>query len=209
MSRTAITKLRVKQRRELESMVGRRSEAAGLVRRTRVILLSADGLSGREIALRLSLSAEAVSRIRNRFRSEGVAGLQERPKAGRKDHALPPEIVEKLEQPGDVPAARWAQSVDDQTARRGRRPSRWSSSTTSAGGCRRSSASTELSATPSAVRIFSAQWSRSTRSTRSAGQLNEARAASSAIIRGVYRGANRKTPVSLIRPASRCQAVLS
>jgi transposase len=111
MSRTASTKVRVKQRRELESIVGRRSEAAGLVRRARVILLSADGVSGREIAMRLGLSAEAVSRIRNRFRSEGVAGLQERPKAGRKDHALPPEIVEKLEQlamsPPPAGRSRW------------------------------------------------------------------------------------------------------
>jgi transposase len=86
------------QRRELEAIVARRTEAAGLVRRARVILLSADDVSGREIALRLDLSPEAVSRIRARFRREGVAGLQERPKAGRKDHAVPAETVERIVQ---------------------------------------------------------------------------------------------------------------
>ena len=111
MSRTATLKVRAKQRRELESIVGRRSEAAGLVRRARVILLTASGVSGREIGLRLSLSAESVSRIRSRFRGEGVSGLQERPKAGRKDHALPPETVENIEQlamsPPPAGRSRW------------------------------------------------------------------------------------------------------
>jgi hypothetical protein len=45
------------QRQELEAIVARPSEGAGLVRRARVILLSARGVSGREIALRLDLSA--------------------------------------------------------------------------------------------------------------------------------------------------------
>lgn len=96
MGRTAVVKVSAVQRRELESIVSRRSESAGLVRRARVILLSADHVAGREIALRLSLSAEQVSRIRSRFRAEGVAGLAERPKAGRKDHAVPAATVERL-----------------------------------------------------------------------------------------------------------------
>jgi transposase len=111
MARTSSMKIRAKQRRELESIVARPSVSAGLVRRARAILLSADDVSGREIALRLDLSAEQVSRIRSRFRSEGVAGLQERPKAGRKDHALPPETVERIEQlamsPPPAGRSRW------------------------------------------------------------------------------------------------------
>jgi transposase len=53
-----------------------------------VVLMSDAGVSGREIALRLDLSPEHVSVIRSRFRNEGVARLAERPKAGRKDHAV-------------------------------------------------------------------------------------------------------------------------
>jgi hypothetical protein len=49
-----------------------------------------------EIAHRLRLSAEAVSRIRRRFLDHGVAGLTTRPKAGRKDHAVPAATVERL-----------------------------------------------------------------------------------------------------------------
>ena len=57
-------KLSVEEREELEALVGRRTEEAGLVRRARVILLSDRGVSGREVALRLDLSPEHVSKVR-------------------------------------------------------------------------------------------------------------------------------------------------
>jgi transposase len=53
-------------------------------------------VSGVEIARRLQLSVEAVSRIRRRFVEAGIAGLATRPKAGRKDHAVPAATVERL-----------------------------------------------------------------------------------------------------------------
>lgn len=84
------------QRRELESIVARPSAPAGLVRRCRVVLLSADGISGAEIGRRLDLSAEGVSRIRRRFHEGGVEGLADQPRAGRKDHAVSAETIEKL-----------------------------------------------------------------------------------------------------------------
>jgi transposase len=86
-------RLTAKQRQELEAIVARPSESAGLVRRARVVLLSDSGLSGQEIALRLDLSGPHVSKIRSRFLAEGVQGLKERPKAGRKDHAVPAATV--------------------------------------------------------------------------------------------------------------------
>jgi hypothetical protein len=55
-------------------------------------------VSGREIALRLDLTPEHVSVIRARFRDEAVAGLHERPKSGRTDHAVAPATVEKIVQ---------------------------------------------------------------------------------------------------------------
>src|SRR6185312_14370022 len=72
-------KLTEAEREELRSIVRRSSEPAGLVRRARVVQLSDEGVSGREIALRLDLSPEHVSVIRSRFRAEGVPGLAERP----------------------------------------------------------------------------------------------------------------------------------
>src|SRR5271163_2180669 len=96
MGRLIRLALTTKQRRELEEVVARPSASAGLVRRARVILLSDNGVSGREIALRLELSPEHVSKLRSRFRAEGFFGLFDRPKAGRKDHAVPAETVERI-----------------------------------------------------------------------------------------------------------------
>ncbi|HZR83207.1 MAG TPA: helix-turn-helix domain-containing protein [Candidatus Binatia bacterium] len=84
------------QRRELRSLVTRTSESAGVVRRAHVVLWTADGVSGQEIARRLHLSPEAVARIRRRFPETGVPGLQTQPKAGRTDHAVPPATVERV-----------------------------------------------------------------------------------------------------------------
>jgi transposase len=88
--------LTARQRRALEQMVGRAAESAQVVRRAHVVLWSAAGVSGAEIARRLHLSAEAVSRIRRRFLETGVAGLATRPKAGRTDHAVPVATIAHL-----------------------------------------------------------------------------------------------------------------
>jgi transposase len=111
MSTAIVIEVSAQQLVALERIVSRRSEAAGLVRRARVILLSASGESGSEIARRLDLSVEAVSRIRRRFRESGVEGLYEVPKAGRKDHAVPRETVERIVQlamsPPPAGRSRW------------------------------------------------------------------------------------------------------
>ena len=100
-----------KQQQMLEALVTRAAAPAGLVRRARVILLSAAGVGGTEIAARLDLSPEAVSRIRRRFRQDAVAGLVDRPKAGRRDHAVPPDTVEQIVQlalsPPPAGRSRW------------------------------------------------------------------------------------------------------
>ena len=61
MRRAHVVTLTVKQRRTLEAIVARPSNAAGLVRRARVILLSAAGEAGVTIAQRLALSPEQRS----------------------------------------------------------------------------------------------------------------------------------------------------
>ena len=95
----------------LEALVARAMEPAGLVRRARVILWSAAGEAGVDVASRLDLSPEAVSRIRGRFAREGVDGLLDRPKAGRRDHAVPAETVEAIVQlalsPPPAGRSRW------------------------------------------------------------------------------------------------------
>jgi transposase len=103
--------LKAKQRRALQKLVARPSEAAGVVRRARVVLLSDEGVAGSEVATRLGMSREGVSRIRRRFLEDGVEGLADQPKAGRKDHALTSDTVDKLIQlamsPPPAGRARW------------------------------------------------------------------------------------------------------
>lgn len=100
-----------KQREQLEALVARRSARAGHVRRARVILLSADGMRGKDIAERLGLSQVRVSQVRERFRRTGVAGLADQPKAGRKDHAVSAEtenrILELVLSPPPAGRSRW------------------------------------------------------------------------------------------------------
>jgi transposase len=96
MSLPILINLTAKRRAELEALTARSSAAAGVVRRARVVLLSAEGVSGAEIAARLDLTPEAVSRIRLRFRQTGVAGLEEQARSGRKDNKVPPATVERI-----------------------------------------------------------------------------------------------------------------
>ena len=81
------------QRRELETLLTSPNTRAAHARRVRVVLLSADGVPGTEIARQLSLSSGQVSRIRSRFRKGGVAALSERPRPGRRDHAASAEQI--------------------------------------------------------------------------------------------------------------------
>lgn len=98
MARSYVLELSAEDRMILEGVLARPSSPAGLARRARVVLLSAEGLSGVEIARRLGLTPEHVCRIRRRFVENGVAGLSDRKKSGRKDHALPQATIERIVQ---------------------------------------------------------------------------------------------------------------
>src|SRR5262245_62224712 len=91
--RRMVVGLTAKQRRELEHLVARATESAHVIRRAHVVLWSADGVAGADIARRLQLSAEAVSRIRRRFLGGGIGGLDTRAKGGRTEQAVPAATV--------------------------------------------------------------------------------------------------------------------
>lgn len=71
------------ERTALAEIAGSRSLPAGLVRRARVILLSADGEANRDIAAAVDLSGAMVGHWRRRYRDLGLAGLYDAPRAGR------------------------------------------------------------------------------------------------------------------------------
>ena len=67
-----------------------RSARAGLVRRARIVLLAADGLSNTEIARRAGASRTTVVEWRDRYQRLGVDGLEDAARPGRPrkvDHA--------------------------------------------------------------------------------------------------------------------------
>jgi transposase len=112
MTKPIRIQLTSEQRQSLEHFARCGSNPAGLVRRVQVILWSDQGIKGREIARRLNLTPEHVSKVRARFEAEkGIESLRDLPKAGRKDHAVPAEVVERILQtcmsPPPAGRSRW------------------------------------------------------------------------------------------------------
>ena len=70
-------------RAQLDSMVRSRSMPHSLVRRARMVLLSGEGQSNREVARRCGVSAPAVSHWRRRYQERGLAGLHDELRPGR------------------------------------------------------------------------------------------------------------------------------
>jgi len=72
--------------------------------RARLVLLAADGLRNDEIARRLDMPRQVVSKWRRRYFEEGRAGLADRPRGGR-PAAFPPGGGRRGQGPR-LPAAR-------------------------------------------------------------------------------------------------------
>ena len=70
-------------RLQLQSMVRSRSMPHSLARRARIILLSGDGQSNREVARRCGVSAPAVSHWLRRYQERGLVGLHDELRPGR------------------------------------------------------------------------------------------------------------------------------
>jgi transposase len=70
-------------RLQLHALVRSRSMPHSLVRRARIVLLSGEGQSNREVARRCGVSAPAVSHWRRRYQERGVAGLHDELRPGR------------------------------------------------------------------------------------------------------------------------------
>ena len=71
------------ERAELEGWARRRTSAAGLALRSRIVLAAADGESNTDMARRLGLSRTTVKRWRNRFVEHRCDGLLDEPRPGR------------------------------------------------------------------------------------------------------------------------------
>lgn len=81
--RAAEIVLTAAERAELEGWTRRRTSAAGLAMRARIVLAAADGGSNTELAERLDLAITTVRRWRNRFVVDRCDGLLDEPRPGR------------------------------------------------------------------------------------------------------------------------------
>ena len=78
-----VVRLSPQDRAILEERAGSRSVAHALVVRARIVLLAADGSQNVDIAARIGVCVDVVSRWRKRFCQEGLGGLVDRPRSGR------------------------------------------------------------------------------------------------------------------------------
>jgi putative transposase len=68
---------------QLSAVINSRSLPHGLVRRARIVLLAADGVSNNDIAVRVGLSHQTVCQWRQRYLQQGLAGLYDELRPGR------------------------------------------------------------------------------------------------------------------------------
>jgi transposase len=83
------------ERAELEGWARRRTSAAGLAMRSRIVLAAADGGTNTDLAEQLGLSITTVRRWRNRFVVDRCDGLLDEPRPGR-PRVVGDEQIKKL-----------------------------------------------------------------------------------------------------------------
>lgn len=71
------------EERRLQEMARRYTSPYCEVIRAKIVLLAAQGLENTQIAVRLDLPRQIVSKWRKRFFEERLGGLEERPRRGR------------------------------------------------------------------------------------------------------------------------------
>jgi transposase len=85
----------VDERAVLESWVRRRTSAQALALRSRIVLAAAEGLTNLQIAERVGVSRPTVTKWRNRFAEQRLAGLSDEPRPGR-PRTITDEQVEEV-----------------------------------------------------------------------------------------------------------------
>jgi transposase len=87
----SIIPLTSEQRAELQRIIAKPTSSQRLVRRCRIILLRASGMRQQDVAADLKINRPVVAHWEKRFHRDGIPGLEERKRSGRK-----PTISEEL-----------------------------------------------------------------------------------------------------------------
>src|SRR5580698_10320204 len=88
---------------EFERVVAAGGSTQRAVKRARVILLSAGGMSNREIAAVVGLSENVVGKWRHRFRKDGPIGLEDAPRSGRPSPYAPEQKTRVIQKAIETP----------------------------------------------------------------------------------------------------------
>lgn len=121
-----VVRLSAEDRTVLEERSGSRLVSHGAVVRARIVLLAADGAQNVDIAARVGVCVDVVSRWRKRFCEEGLAGLADRPRSGR-PRRFGSEVVAGVKamaceppEQRQVPLSRWSSAeIADQAVAEG------------------------------------------------------------------------------------------
>jgi transposase len=84
MPLTVVVDLTGRDREVLQSWLRAPSVRAGLAQRARIVLLAADGMPVKDIVERVGVSKPTVIGWKKRYAAEGIDGLADRPKPGRR-----------------------------------------------------------------------------------------------------------------------------
>ena len=88
--------VRDQDRVELERRARSKAEPARVAQRARIVLLSAQGLSGPAVAERVGCTEPTVITWRRRYAERGLAGLEDAPRPGGPVRVMTPEVAAQL-----------------------------------------------------------------------------------------------------------------
>jgi len=112
--------VRDQDRVELERRARSKAEPARVVQRARIVLSSAQGLTGPQIAERVGCTEPTVILWRRRYAERGIAGLDDAPRPGGPVSVLTPEVITQVlaDTVSPPPESLRAQGVTHWSARR-------------------------------------------------------------------------------------------
>jgi len=82
---------------ELSAIAGSQSLSFGLVTRAKIVLMSAEGLSNRDIAAKIDYSTQSVALWWRRYRERGIAGLHDELRPGRPRTIVDEQVAELIQ----------------------------------------------------------------------------------------------------------------
>ena len=110
MAKACEIRLSEEERKQLESWVRSGSTEQRMAQRARIVLESAAGKASKEIAIMMKLRAATVSKWRTRFHRDGLSGLSDAPRPGKKakyDKTTEKRILARLDAPPPAGYATW------------------------------------------------------------------------------------------------------